>query len=98
MTCGARRAPGSVSSLGEHIRTAQRRAERSLHRVRHRVAASRAGIRETRPVARCRLGECMTVGYEVREQIAYLSFNRPEKHNALRDEDIAALVDALGRL
>ena len=29
----------------------------------------------------------MTVGYEVRERIAYLSFNRPEKHNALRDED-----------
>ena len=40
----------------------------------------------------------MTVGYEVREQLAYISFNRPEKHNALRDEDIAALVDALGRL
>jgi enoyl-CoA hydratase/carnithine racemase len=27
----------------------------------------------------------MTVGYEVREDIAYISFNRPEKHNALRD-------------
>ena len=40
----------------------------------------------------------MTVGYEVRGQIAYISFNRPEKHNALRDEDIAALVDALQRL
>jgi Enoyl-CoA hydratase/isomerase len=40
----------------------------------------------------------MTVGYEVREEIAYISFNRPEKHNALRDEDIAALVDALDRL
>ena len=40
----------------------------------------------------------MTVGYEVREEIAYISFNRPEKHNALRDEDIAALVDALRRL
>jgi enoyl-CoA hydratase/carnithine racemase len=40
----------------------------------------------------------MTVGYEVREEIAYISFNRPEKHNALRDEDIAALVDALQRL
>ncbi len=40
----------------------------------------------------------MTVRYEVREEIAYLSFNRPEKHNALRDEDIAALVDALQRL
>jgi enoyl-CoA hydratase/carnithine racemase len=40
----------------------------------------------------------MTVEYEVREQIAYISFNRPEKHNALRDEDIAGLVDALRRL
>ena len=40
----------------------------------------------------------MTVGYEVREEIAYISFNRPEKHNALRDEDIAALVGALQRL
>ena len=40
----------------------------------------------------------MTLGYEVREEIAYISFNRPEKHNALRDEDIAALVDALQRL
>jgi enoyl-CoA hydratase/carnithine racemase len=40
----------------------------------------------------------MTVGYEVRDRVAYLSFNRPEKHNALRDEDIASLVDALGRL
>jgi enoyl-CoA hydratase/carnithine racemase len=40
----------------------------------------------------------MTVGYELRDRIAYISFNRPEKHNALRDEDIAALVDALQRL
>jgi enoyl-CoA hydratase/carnithine racemase len=40
----------------------------------------------------------MTVGYEVRDEIAYLSFNRPEKHNALRDEDLAALIDALHRL
>lgn len=40
----------------------------------------------------------MTVGYEVRDQIAYISFNRPEKHNALRDEDISALIDALHRL
>jgi enoyl-CoA hydratase/carnithine racemase len=39
----------------------------------------------------------MSVGYEVREQIAYISFNRPAKHNALRDEDIAALVTALER-
>src|SRR4029077_5661802 len=40
----------------------------------------------------------MTVGYEVRDEIAYISFNRPEKHNALRDEDLAALGDALRRL
>jgi enoyl-CoA hydratase/carnithine racemase len=40
----------------------------------------------------------MTVGYEARDEIAYISFNRPEKHNALRDEDLAALVDALRRL
>jgi enoyl-CoA hydratase/carnithine racemase len=40
----------------------------------------------------------MTVLYEVRDRIAYISFNRPEKHNALRDEDIASLVDALHRL
>jgi enoyl-CoA hydratase/carnithine racemase len=39
----------------------------------------------------------MTVGYEVREAIAYLSFERPEKHNALRDEDLAALIVALER-
>ena len=40
----------------------------------------------------------MTLGYEVHDEIAYISFNRPEKHNALRDEDIAALVSALQRL
>ena len=40
----------------------------------------------------------MTVGYEVHEQIAHISFDRPAKHNALRDEDIAALVVALRRL
>ena len=40
----------------------------------------------------------MPLGYEVREEIAYISFNRPEKHNALRDEDIAGLVAALQRL
>jgi enoyl-CoA hydratase len=40
----------------------------------------------------------MTVGYEVRDSVAYISFNRPEKHNALRDEDIIALVAALDRL
>jgi enoyl-CoA hydratase/carnithine racemase len=39
----------------------------------------------------------MTVRYDVRDQIAYISFNRPEKHNALRDEDIASLVAALER-
>lgn len=40
----------------------------------------------------------MTVGYEVRDDVAFISFNRPEKHNALRDEDIAGLIDALRRL
>jgi enoyl-CoA hydratase/carnithine racemase len=40
----------------------------------------------------------MALGYEVRDRIAFISFNRPEKHNALRDEDIASLVDALHRL
>jgi enoyl-CoA hydratase/carnithine racemase len=40
----------------------------------------------------------MTVLYEVRDRIAFISFNRPEKHNALRDEDIAGLVEALHRL
>ena len=39
----------------------------------------------------------MAVLYEVRDRIALMSFNRPEKHNALRDEDIASLVDALQR-
>jgi enoyl-CoA hydratase/carnithine racemase len=40
----------------------------------------------------------MTVTYEVVDGIAYLAFNRPEKHNALRDEDLQSLIDALGRL
>ncbi len=40
----------------------------------------------------------MGVDYEVRDEVAYLSFNRREKHNALRDEDLAALVAALRRL
>ena len=40
----------------------------------------------------------MTVEYEARDEIAYISFNRPEKHNALRDEDLAALVDVLAAL
>ena len=31
----------------------------------------------------------MAVLYDVRDRIAFISFNRPEKHNALRDEDIA---------
>jgi enoyl-CoA hydratase/carnithine racemase len=38
-----------------------------------------------------------SVGYEVRDRIAFVSFGRPEKHNALRDEDIADLVVALRR-
>ena len=32
---------------------------------------------------------------ELRDGIAYMSFNRPEKHNALRDEDLQGLIDAL---
>jgi len=40
----------------------------------------------------------MSVGYEVRERIAYISFDRVEKHNAFRDSDLAALVEALHRL
>jgi enoyl-CoA hydratase/carnithine racemase len=40
----------------------------------------------------------MTVGYEVRDRIAYLSFERREKHNAFRDEDLEALSAALWRL
>jgi hypothetical protein len=40
----------------------------------------------------------MAVDYQVRERIAYISFARPEKHNALRDEDLASLVSALGQL
>lgn len=39
----------------------------------------------------------MGVAYEVRDDIAFLSFDRREKHNALRDEDISALIDALAR-
>lgn len=39
----------------------------------------------------------MALLYEVREGIAYISFNRPEKHNAFRDEDLAALVESLQR-
>jgi enoyl-CoA hydratase/carnithine racemase len=40
----------------------------------------------------------MTVGYEVRDRIAYLSFERREKHNAFRDEDLEALTAAVQRL
>jgi enoyl-CoA hydratase/carnithine racemase len=45
-----------------------------------------------------RRSSTVTVGYEVSEAIAYISFNRPEKHNALRDEDIQALADSVRRL
>jgi enoyl-CoA hydratase/carnithine racemase len=38
----------------------------------------------------------MAIEYEVRDRIAYITFCRPEKHNALRDEDIADLARALG--
>ncbi len=40
----------------------------------------------------------MSVTYEVRDAIAYIAFDRREKHNALRDEDIEALNAALWRL
>ena len=40
----------------------------------------------------------MTVLYEVDGGIAFISFNRPEKHNALRDEDLRSLVETLARL
>lgn len=40
----------------------------------------------------------MTIGYDVRDHIAYLSFERREKHNALRDEDLRALGAAVRRL
>jgi len=40
----------------------------------------------------------MTVGYNVRDRIAYLSFERREKHNAFRDEDLQALSAAMRRL
>ena len=39
----------------------------------------------------------MTVTYEVREGIAYMAFDRREKHNALRDEDLEALSAAVQR-
>ncbi len=40
----------------------------------------------------------MAVTYEVREGIAYIAFDRREKHNALRDEDIEGLSAAVRRL
>jgi enoyl-CoA hydratase/carnithine racemase len=40
----------------------------------------------------------MAIDYEVRDSIAYISFCRPEKHNALRDEDLADLSRALHHL
>jgi enoyl-CoA hydratase/carnithine racemase len=40
----------------------------------------------------------MGVGYEVDDRIARIWFDRVDKHNALRDEDLSALVEALERL
>jgi enoyl-CoA hydratase len=40
----------------------------------------------------------MTVTYEVSEGIAHIAFDRREKHNALRDEDLEALSVAVRRL
>jgi enoyl-CoA hydratase len=40
----------------------------------------------------------MTVTYEVREGIAHIAFDRREKHNAFRDEDLEALSVAVRRL
>ncbi len=40
----------------------------------------------------------MAIDYDVKDRIAYIAFCRPEKHNALRDEDIADLIGALSRL
>ena len=40
----------------------------------------------------------MSVGYTVRDRIAYVSFERREKHNALRDQDLEALTAAIRRL
>jgi enoyl-CoA hydratase/carnithine racemase len=40
----------------------------------------------------------MTIGYRAQDRIAYISFERREKHNALRDEDLQALTAALRRL
>src|SRR5579864_5673416 len=35
------------------------------------------------------------IRYEVRDRVAYITLSRPEKHNALRDEDIEELVERL---
>jgi enoyl-CoA hydratase/carnithine racemase len=35
------------------------------------------------------------VQYEVRERVAYFTFDRPEKHNAMTDEGLLELVDRL---
>ena len=40
----------------------------------------------------------MTIGYDVRDRIAYISFERREKHNAFRDEDLEAAQRRLRRL
>ncbi len=40
----------------------------------------------------------MTVGYHVQDRIAYIGFERREKHNAFRDEDLEALSAAVRRL
>ena len=40
----------------------------------------------------------MSIGYDVRDRIAYISFERREKHNAFRDEDLHALSEAIRRL
>lgn len=39
----------------------------------------------------------MSIDYAVRDGIAYITFCRPDKHNALRNEDVADLVWALGQ-
>ena len=40
----------------------------------------------------------MAIEYEVRDRIAYIAFCRPEKHNALRDEDLADFIEAVAKL
>ncbi|MDA8044364.1 MAG: enoyl-CoA hydratase/isomerase family protein [Actinomycetota bacterium] len=37
----------------------------------------------------------MSLSYEVRDRIAYVTLGRPERHNALRDEDLVQLGDVL---